>query len=90
MEFTWDAFKARRNEGKHGVSFAEASTVFADDRASTVPDPEHSIDEWRYLTFGLSSTERAVVVAHTDRGSSIRIISARLMTPSERRAYERQ
>ena len=90
MEFTWDQIKARRNEEKHGVSFAGATPVFADDWASTVRDLEHSIDEWRYLTFGLPAAGRAVVVAHTDRDNSIRIISARLMTPSERRAYERK
>jgi uncharacterized protein len=88
MDFEWDIEKASSNEAKHGVSFAEACTVFDDDYSSTVSDPDHSEGEARHLTFGLSSTGRAIVVSHTDRGNSIRIISARLMTPKERRAYE--
>lgn len=88
MEFEWDIDKARGNEARHGVSFAEACTVFDDDHASTVADPDHSAGEARFLTFGLSHGGRALVVAHTDRGERIRIISARFMTPKERRAYE--
>ncbi|MGA8053408.1 MAG: BrnT family toxin, partial [Burkholderiales bacterium] len=75
-------------EDKHGVSFLEACTVFDDDFASTVQDPDHSEGESRYLTFGVSASGRALVVAHADRGDSIRIISARVLTPQERRAYE--
>ena len=88
MRFKWDQQKARSNEDKHGVSFVEACTVLDDDFASTVRDPDHSEGETRYLTFGVSASGRALVVAHTDRGESIRIISARAMTPRERRAYE--
>lgn len=88
MNFEWDPHKARRNEEKHGVSFAEACTVFDDDFASTVRDPDHSEREARYLTFGVSASGRPLVVSHTDRGTTIRIISARAMTPRERRAYE--
>lgn len=89
MQFEWDAQKAERNDKKHGVSFLEACSVFDDDHASSVADPDHSQGEARYLTFGLSSSGRALVVAHVDRGANIRIISARLMTPRERQAYER-
>lgn len=88
MQFEWDPEKARRNETKHGVSFLEAATVLDDDHASTVADPDRSEGEARYLTFGKSSSGRPLVVAHTDRGANIRIISARRMTPGERRAYE--
>ena len=89
MRIEWDPDKAQRNETKHGVSLLEACTVFDDDYASTVVDPDHSEGEARYLTFGVSTSGRALVVAHTDRGAAIRIISARPMTPRERRAYER-
>jgi uncharacterized DUF497 family protein len=73
---------------KHGVTFDEATTVFGDPLALTFDDVEHSEDEPRFLTFGISSGNRALVVAHTARGDNIRIISARAMTPSERRDYE--
>ena len=86
MHFEWDASKARRNEQKHGVSFDEAATVFGDPLAVTFDDIEHSTHEERYLTFGLSAANRALLVAHTSRGDTIRIISARRLTPRERRA----
>lgn len=88
MQFEWDIDKSARNVRKHAVSFLEACTVFDEDYASTVVDPDHSEGEVRYVTFGTSSSGRPLVVAHTDRGANIRIISARLMTPRERRAYE--
>ena len=88
MNFECDPRKGRRNEEKHGVSYIEVCTVFDDDLASTVHDPDHSEGEARYLTFGVSASGRPLVVAHTDRGDTIRIISARAMTPRERRAYE--
>lgn len=88
MQFEWDPDKAERNERKHGISFLEACTVFNDDYASTVLDPHHSEADIRYLTFGMSSSGTPLVVAHTDRRANIRIISARPMTPRERRAYE--
>lgn len=84
----WDPEKAARNFRKHRVSFNEASTVFRDWLALTKPDPDHSISERRFLTLGLSSNQRLVLVAHTDDGDEIRIISARLPTRSERNAYE--
>lgn len=86
--FEWDGQKARDNEQKHGVSFVEASEVFDDDHSSAVSDPDHSIDEARYLIFGVSKQGRHLVVAYTERGDRIRLISARQMTSRERRAYE--
>ena len=88
MEFEWDAAKARVNADKHGISFEEASSVFGDPLALTFDDPTHSTVEHRYLTFGVSAAGRSLVVVHTSRGDTIRIISSRPMTPRERRAYE--
>ena len=89
VHFEWDPTKARSNEEKHGVTFDEATTVFGDSLALTFSDLEHSEAEPRFLTFGVSDKNRALVVAHTSRGDTIRIISARAMTPRERRDYER-
>ena len=86
--FEWDPGKDRENEQKHGVGFAEASEVFDDDYSSSVPDPDHSANEDRYLIFGISKQGRHLVVSYTERGERIRLISARLMTSRERRAYE--
>ena len=86
--FEWDAEKARENEQKHGVGFPEASEVFDDDHSSSVPDPDHSADEDRYLIFGISKQGLRLVVSYTERGERIRLISARPMTSRERRAYE--
>jgi uncharacterized DUF497 family protein len=86
--FEWDQEKARANEQDHEVTFAEASEVFADDHSSCAPDPDHSLDEGRYLIFGVSRGGRYLVVSYTERGDRIRLISARPMTPRERRAYE--
>lgn len=88
MEFEWDPQKAEMNLRKHGVSFAEAGTVFGDDFAITVPDPDHSIDEERYITVGRSNRGRLLMIAHTDRNDKTRIISARELTPRERKDYE--
>jgi uncharacterized DUF497 family protein len=88
LQFEWDSEKAASNLGKHGVSFEEAATVFADPLSLTAFDPDHSQDEDRFITMGLSSAGRLIVVAHTDRDERIRIISARLATPREQRAYE--
>ena len=86
--FEWDADKAQSNERKHGVTFEEASTVFADPLASTIHDPDHSEDEDRYLSLGLSSKNRVLVVSFTDRDEKIRIISARVASRRERKQYE--
>ena len=88
MEFEWDPKKARRNEGKHGVSFHEALEVFDDDLSSSFLDPDHSENESRYLIFGRSAARRHIVVSYTERTDRIRLISAREMTPRERKAYE--
>jgi uncharacterized DUF497 family protein len=88
MEFEWDSQKADLNERKHGVTFQEAATVFGDPLAMTFEDPDHSINEHRYITFGLSFYKRLLVVSHTDRGESTRVISARKMTHKEKKIYE--
>lgn len=88
MRFTWDARKAAANLRKHGVSFEEASTVFRDTLSATGLDPDHSIGEHRFVTFGISKQGRLIVVSHTEEGNTIRIISARLATRQERKIYE--
>ncbi len=88
MEFEWDQKKAAANEQKHSISFQEAATVFGDPLAVTFADPDHSVNEQRYVTFGLSRHKRLLVVSHTDRGEQIRIISVRPTTRKERRIYE--
>ena len=88
MEYEWDPEKDRINLEKHGVSFAEASTVFLDPLHITVLDERHSIEEFRFRTIGHTATDRLVIVAHTDRKDRVRIITAREATPRERRQYE--
>ena len=87
MRFEWDLEKARRNLAKHGVSFEEAATVFADPLSISRFDPDHSDDEDRFLLLGATHAGYLVVVAHTDRDDRIRIISARIASRRERRAY---
>lgn len=88
MNFEWDKKKARANERTHGVTFEEAATVFGDPLAITFADPDHSIEEYRYITFGVSRGSRLLVVSHTDDGDTLRIISARVATRQERTIYE--
>ena len=88
MRFEWDPKKAAENLAKHGISFEEAATAFRDPLSATGSDPDHSLDEERFVTFGISTSGRLLVVAHTDRDDTIRIISARLVTPGERSIYE--
>lgn len=88
MGFEWDDEKADANEAKHGVSFIEAATVFGDPLALTFEDLLHSLEEDRFLTIGLSSAGRALIVSHTDRGAETRIISARLASRGEGKGYE--
>ncbi len=88
IDFEWDPNKAAQNLRKHSVSFEEAATVFRDDLSITVPDPDHSVEEERFITVGPSSQERLLMIAHVDRGDCIRIIRARELTPRERRQYE--
>jgi len=87
MRFEWDPEKARRNLAKHGVSFEEAAKAFADPLSISRFDPDHSDDEDRFLLLGATHVGRLVVVAHTDRDDSVRIISARMASRRERRAY---
>jgi uncharacterized protein len=89
LEFEWDPEKAERNRKKHGVSFEEASTAFYDPLHVVVADPRDSQAEERFVLFGRSSTGRLPAVMHTDRGDRVRLISARLAIPKERRRYER-
>ena len=88
MQFEWDTAKAAENLAKHGVSFEDAATVFRDTLSATGADPDHSVGEERFITFGVSTSGRLLVVAHTERGDTIRIISARPATPGERKIYE--
>jgi len=88
MEFEWDPKKATANVQKHDVTFQEAATLFGDPLAITFEDPDHSTDENRYITFGLSLQKRLIVVSHTERGGRTRIVSARLMDRKERKIYE--
>jgi uncharacterized DUF497 family protein len=88
LEFEWDREKARRNVVKHEVSFEEAATVFRDPFSLTIEDPAHSKYEARFVTVGETVEQRTVVVIHTDREKSVRIISARRATRRERRTYE--
>jgi len=88
MRFEWDSRKANANVRKHGVSFEEATTALRDDLAVTGHDPDHSVEQDRFVTFGVSAQGRLLVVAHTEQGSVIRIVSARPATKSERKIYE--
>lgn len=88
MKFEWNPDKAKINREKHGVSFEEATTIFGDELSMTFPDRRHSIDEYRYVTIGLSRFGQLLIVSHTDRGESVRIISARPATRKERKFYE--
>jgi hypothetical protein len=86
--FEWDPAKAASNLKKHGVSFEEAVTVFADPLSLNLPDPLHSEDEQRFLVLGMSTSDRVLVVAYGERDDRTRIISARKATRRERHDYE--
>jgi len=88
LKFEWDETKAASNLAKHGVSFGEAASIFGDPMALTFNDPDHSEGERRYLTFGLSQMSRVLLVVNVERGSMIRIVSARKATKRERAIYE--
>ena len=92
FEFEWDPAKAASNARKHGVSFADAATVFGDELLLSMPDDEHGGGEARWISQGLSHDGKVLVVVHTwrdvDDGTLVRIISARPATPRERRRYE--
>jgi uncharacterized DUF497 family protein len=89
ISFSWDDRKARENQRKHGVSFEEATTAFADERARLKHDPDHSRDEDRFILLGFSAKLRMLVVAHCDRQAEteIKIISVRKATRTERKQY---
>jgi len=88
LRFEWDDAKSQANQGKHGVPFAEAATVSGDPLSVLIPDPLHSENEARFTLLGQSQRQRLLVVVHTEREGSIRLISARLATARERRNYE--
>jgi uncharacterized DUF497 family protein len=88
--FEWDPAKAAENFARHGVHFDEGTTVFDDGLSLTIPDPEHSWNEYRFVTTGHSVQGRLVVVVHTGRDDTIRLISVRTATPRERRTYEKE
>jgi uncharacterized DUF497 family protein len=92
LRFDWDPRKDAANRRKHGVSFEEAVTVFSDERALLLDDPDHSADEDRFILLGLSASLRALVVCHCYREAKdvIRIFSARKATRPERAEYERR
>ncbi len=89
LSFEWDLKKAESNEQKHGISFHEASTVFADSLSLTIGDPLHSDDEKRFIIIGMSYRNRLLTVVHTECDDNIRIISARKATKKERLYYEK-
>lgn len=89
LQFEWDETKAAINAKKHGVRFEEAKSVFVDENAKLIDDPDHSEDEERFVLLGLSSALRLLLVCHCYRseGNVIRIISARKASPKESRSY---
>ena len=88
VDYEWDEEKAARNLEKHGISFADAATVFNDPLYVDFYDPDHSSDEQRYLVIGMSREGHLVIVSYTERNDVIRLISAREVTSAERKAYE--
>ncbi|MDR3751111.1 MAG: BrnT family toxin [Terracidiphilus sp.] len=88
LEFEWHPLKAAANVKKHAVSFDEAKTIFGDKKHLVFPDRLHSDEEERYLAFGRSDQDRLIALCFTERGLKLRLISARLMEPWERREYE--
>jgi uncharacterized DUF497 family protein len=88
MKFEWDTKKSITNERKHCISFNEAASVFGDPLAITFPDPDNSKNEICFLVFGVSKSNKLLVVSYTERKGTVRIISAREATRSERRIYE--
>jgi len=88
MEFEWDPEKERINSVKHGINFTEAETVFGDPLELTIADPDHSEAEFRFVSIGMSSAGRLLVVGYTERGERIRILTARLASAREHKQYE--
>ncbi len=88
LSFEWDPGKAKKNVEIHRVSFDEASTAFQDSLSLTIYDPLHSEEEDRFVLIGNSTRNRLLVIIHTERGNTIKIISARKATKNERKQYE--
>ena len=88
QRFEWDKSKAETNTHKHGVSFDEAQSVFADDLSVTIPDPDHSTDEQRWIIIGMSRRGQMLVVNYVERDDAIRLISARRAARAEKENYE--
>ncbi len=88
LKFEWDEEKAKDNLRKHKVSFDEGKLIFGDPFSTTIGDPDHSIEEDRHIDIGHSKKGRILLVAYTERGNKIRIISCRKATPAEREKYE--
>ena len=88
MTFEWNPIKAKSNFWKHRVSFEEASTALLDPLSKTDLDPDHSIEEHRFITLGISARQRLLVVSYTESGETVRLISARLSTKREHEIYE--
>ena len=88
MKIKWDPKKAKNNLKKHGVSFEEAATALSDPMAATGHDPDHSLYEERFITFGVSENGRLLTISHTEEKDTIRIISARKADKGERELYE--
>ena len=88
MKLQWDAKKERAKVEKHGVTFQEATTDFGDPLAASIPDPDHSQGEPRFITIAHSSNNRLIVVSHTEEGENFRIISVREANTHERKTYE--
>lgn len=89
ITFEWDQAKAKVNLAKHGVSFEQATSAFYDPLSLTIADPMHSVGESRFILIGVSDAGRTLVVAHSDRGQAIRIISARPASRKEKNFYEK-
>jgi uncharacterized protein len=88
LRFEWDPEKAKGNLRKHAVGFQEATSVFFDSLSATFDDPDHGVGEHRFITVGMSSRGRLLVVSHVERGSTLRILGARLASASERKRHE--
>jgi len=88
LQFEWDDKKAKINKQKHGISFEEATTAFADELSITIDDPLHSSEEDRFILIGKSNLFKTLVVVHVERKETIRIISARKTTKREQKFYE--
>lgn len=89
ITFEWDKAKAKVNLAKHGISFELATSAFYDPLSLTIPDPMHSVGESRFILIGVSDAGRTLVVAHSDRGQAIQIISARPASRKEKKFYEK-